>query len=135
MTRSNLLPLVLVLLPLAGCVERTARIETRPAGAIVVVNDEEVGVSPVRFSFLWYGDYEIIVRKPGYKTLQTHYRIEPPWYQVPPLDFVSEVMIPSVIRDERRFPTYELVPQDPPGTEDIVKRATDLRDRALFTGN
>ena len=62
-----------------GCVERTARIETDPPGAIVIVNDEEVGISPVRFSFLWYGDYEIILRKQGYRTLKTHHPIDAPW--------------------------------------------------------
>ena len=63
----------------SGCVERTMKIQTDPPGALVVVNDEEVGLSPVKFSFLWYGDYEIILRRVGYETLRTHYRVEAPW--------------------------------------------------------
>ncbi|MEW6253488.1 MAG: PEGA domain-containing protein [Planctomycetota bacterium] len=129
-----LLPLVPALLALAlsGCVERTARVTTRPSGALVTINDEEVGVSPVKFNFLWYGDYDIIVRKPGFHTLKTHYRIDAPWYQWPPFDFIAEVLIPTTIRDQRELPPFELEPAEPMTTEEIVKRATDLRDQAVF---
>jgi hypothetical protein len=112
-----------------GCVERTMRIQTDPPGALVTVNDEEVGVSPVRFSFLWYGDYELILRKPGYKTLRTHYRVDPPWYQWPPFDLVAETLIPQMIRDEHVLPTFTLEPAEPATVEDLVKRASELRER------
>lgn len=117
-----------------GCVERIAKIETQPSGAIVVVNDEEVGVSPVKFSFLWYGDYDIVVRKEGYETLKTHHRIDAPWYQYPPIDFVVETMIPGTIRDERTLPTLQLTPLERPSNEQLVERADELRQRALYQG-
>jgi len=115
-----------------GCVERIARIQTDPPGAFVVVNDEEAGISPVRFSFLWYGDYDIMARKPGYQTLKTHYQINAPWYQYPPIDLVVETLIPNMIRDERVLPTLVLEPIEPPATEDLVGRAVKLREEALF---
>lgn len=114
-----------------GCVERTMKISTDPAGARVFVNDAEVGLSPVRVSFLWYGDYDLIFRKPGYQTLKTHYRIEPPWYQIPPIDLVAETMIPGTIRDEHVLPTYTLAPEQPPVREELVNRAVELRDRLI----
>jgi len=119
---------------LAGCVERTARIETNPDGALVIVNDEEVGVSPVEFSFLWYGDYDIIIRKPGYRTLKTHYQIDAPWYQVPPFDFVAEVLVPTMIVDKHALPAFQLEPIEAPKIPEIVTRAVELRDKALFQG-
>ena len=115
-----------------GCVERIARIQTDPPGAFVVVNDEEVGISPVRFSFLWYGDYDIMARKPGYQTLKTHYRIDAPWYQWPGFDLVTEVMLPTMIHDQHVLPTFELQPAQTTPTEELVDHATELRDRALF---
>ncbi len=115
----------------AGCVERTARVQTQPPGALVTVNDEEVGISPVKFSFQWYGDYEIILRKPGYQTLRTNYRIVPPWYQWPPFDFVAEVLWPGMIRDERVLPTFELTPTTQPKIADLVNRAVEMRADAL----
>jgi hypothetical protein len=123
--------LVLVWPFTGGCVERTMKIQTRPPGALVIVNDEEVGVSPVKFSFLWYGDYDIILRKAGYQTLKTHYRVDAPWYQWPPFDLVAETMIPTMIRDEHELPPFALEPAETTGVADVVERATELRERAL----
>ena len=128
--RSVVLPVLLA--SVVGCVERIVKIETDPPGALVTVNDEEVGVSPVRFSFLWYGDYELILRKQGYQTLKTHYRVDAPWYQWPPFDFVSEVLVPGTIRDEHVLPTFELTSAEPPTVREVVDRAIELRDQALY---
>lgn len=119
---------------LTSCVERRMKITTRPSGALVIVNDEEVGVSPVTFSFLWYGDYDIMLRKPGYKTLKTHYRVNPPWYQYPVVDIVAETMIPATIHDDHELPTFELEPVETPSTADVVQRAIGLRDQAIYGG-
>jgi hypothetical protein len=127
--------LVIVAGGLAGCVERTARIETDPPGALVTVNDEEVGVSPVRFSFQWYGDYDIIIRKQGYETLKTSYRIDAPWYQWPPFDIVAEAMVPAKIHDAHQLPTFVLKPAEPRLAAEVVEEAEGLRQRALFQGN
>lgn len=136
MTRAmtaGVLPIWLVMLStLAGCVERKARVQTDPPGAVVIVNDEEVGVSPVTFHFLWYGDYDIVLRKAGYETLKTHYRIDAPWYQYPPFDLVAEAMVPATIRDEHVLPTFTLQPREVPSAEAVVRRAVELRERALY---
>lgn len=119
---------------IAGCFERTARVQTDPPGALVIVNDEEVGVSPVKFAFLWYGDYDIQIRKAGYETLQTHHRLNPPWHQYPPFDIVTELMLPFTIRDEHELPTYALTPTAPADPNMIVERALEIRERAMFEG-
>ena len=119
------------LLLLGGCVERTMKISSDPRGARVFVNDEEVGITPVKFSFLWYGDYDIMLRKEGYETLKTHRRIEPPWYQYPPFDLVSECLIPATVKDEHVLPGYKLQPAVTPPAEELVGRALQARDRAL----
>jgi hypothetical protein len=132
-----LLPLTLLALcglALPGCVERTARITTHPSGALVTVNDEEVGISPVKFNFVWHGDYDIIVRKPGYQTLKTHFLIKAPWYELPPIDLIAETMIPTVIQDHHDLPTFVLEPAEPPTTQAVLERAEELRERALFEG-
>jgi hypothetical protein len=48
-----------------GCVRRRVTITTAPEGASVILNDEEIGTSPVTVDFIWYGDYDVIVRRPG----------------------------------------------------------------------
>ncbi len=124
----------LLALGLFGCVERTLKIETRPPGALVLVNDEEVGVSPVKFAFTWYGDYDIVVRKSGYQTLQTHHRVHAPWYEWPPFDLIAETLVPVMIRDEHALPPLELAPAETPPVAEVVERAAELRERALFEG-
>ncbi|MFQ5806800.1 MAG: PEGA domain-containing protein [Phycisphaerae bacterium] len=119
------------LLMLGGCVERTMKIDSDPQGARVFVNDEEIGVTPARFSFLWYGDYDILLRKDGFETLKTHYRVDPPWYQYPPIDLIAECLIPSTIKDEHVLPTYRLASMRVPPLQEIVERAVDLREHAL----
>lgn len=130
--RAVLLASATVLAVTAGCVERRMKITTNPPGALVTVNDEEVGPSPVKFSFLWYGDYDIIVRKPGYETLKTHYRIDPPWWQRPVLDIIPETLLPWTIVDERELPTLMLVQAEQPTNAEIIERAGELRERAVF---
>ncbi len=116
----------------AGCVERTMKIQSDPPGALVTVNDEEVGATPVKFAFLWYGDYEIILRKAGYETLKTHYDVKPPWYEIPPIDFVSEILVPKMMQDHHELPTFALAPMEKPSVEQVIDRAAELRERALF---
>lgn len=120
-----------LLVGLGGCVERTLKIDSQPQGARVFINDAEVGATPVKVSFLWYGDYDIMLRKDGYQTLKTHYQVRPPWYQYPPFDLITECLLPVMIRDEHVLPTYELVPADSPPLGELVERAVELRTRAL----
>lgn len=116
----------------SGCVERVVKIQTNPAGALVIVNDEEVGVTPTEFAFIWYGDYDIVIRKRGYETLKTHYRINPPWYQFPPFDLIAENFHTGRIRDEHVLPTFALQPQSAPTIDETVRNATEMRDQALY---
>lgn len=113
-----------------ACVRRTIIITTEPSHARVFLNDEEIGLSEVSTDFLWYGDYGVIIRKEGYETLQTHWLIEPPWYEVIPIDFLAEVLWPWWLHDVHKR-HFELKPFDPPGAEELVNRATELRARAL----
>jgi hypothetical protein len=64
---------------LTGCVERKLTINTEPQGALVILNDEEIGTSPVTVSFEWYGDYWVRISKEGYESLNTHRPLKGPW--------------------------------------------------------
>ncbi|KKN43457.1 hypothetical protein LCGC14_0702820, partial [marine sediment metagenome] len=39
---------------------------------------------------------------------------------------------PTTIRDEHEVPTLTLEPAETPAVEDVVRRAVELRERALF---
>ncbi len=129
--RWSLAPVVVALGLATGCVRRTVSIDTDPQGATVILNDDDVGTSPVSVDFTWYGDYDVIIRKEGYKTLHTHQRINRPWYQNPPIDLFAEAFVPFTIHD-RHEKFLELEPAEPIDRDELLNRAFDFRDRALF---
>lgn len=119
---------------LAGCVERELVITSEPQGALVQVSDVTVGRTPVIMPFTWYGDYEIIVRHEGeqgrpYRTLKTHANINPPIYEIPPLDLLS-ALAPWTYHDTR-YLHYELEPLEAPEPDEIIERARELREETL----
>ena len=113
-----------------GCVRRTVTITTEPSNALVLLNDQEVGRSAVSTDFLWYGDYDVVIRKEGYKTLATNWKIDPPWYQYIPLDFFAEVLWPGWIHDQRSR-HFALEPAETPTADELLERASEVRERAL----
>lgn len=132
--RLGRLPILAVMLGLiasSGCVRRTVTINTEPQGATVILNDEIIGTSPVSRDFMWYGDYDVIIRKAGFETLKTHHRLDTPWYQLPGIDFVSEVLVPFEIHDQREM-AFALEPEQPVDREQLVRDARALREEALF---
>lgn len=119
------LPLLLLgalVLLASGCVRRRMTIRTNPPGAQVFVDDQEVGTTPCSTAYVYYGTRKVTVIKDGYKTETLYHKFNPPWYQIPPLDFLSENLYPREIRDER-IVDVTLAPQE------IVPEAA-LRERA-----
>jgi PEGA domain-containing protein len=112
-----------------GCVRRRMTIRTSPAGAQVFVDDQEIGTTPCSASYVYYGTRKITVMKDGYKTETIFQRFNPPWYEFPPLDFVTENLIPREVRDERVV-DVQLVPEQIVPQQKLVERAQSLRDAA-----
>ena len=132
MRKWNLLVLLIVSLIAAvmlnGCVERRLTINTQPQGALVTLNDEEIGESPVTVSFEWYGDYDVRISKEGFETLKTHRKLEAPWYDAFPFDFFAGVLIPKRIVDTYEW-TFELADKKQIGREELIQDAQELREQ------
>jgi hypothetical protein len=113
---------------LSGCVERKLTINTTPQGAMVVLNDEEIGTSPVTVSFEWYGDYNVRVSKEGFETLKTHRRLKAPWYDGFPFDFFAHTLNPDRILDEYEW-MFELEPKKEISREELIQNAEELKTK------
>jgi hypothetical protein len=113
---------------LVGCVERELTINTNPSDAVVLLNDEEIGVSPVTVSFNWYGDYNITVRKSGYETLQTHRNLNAPWHDYFPFDFLTQILWPGRIVDSHEW-SFDLVPQKEVNRQELIDQAEQLKQQ------
>jgi hypothetical protein len=109
----------------AGCVERRLTINTQPQGALVVLNDEEIGVSPVTVPFNWYGDYNVRISKEGFQTLKTHRPLKGPWYDKFPFDFFA-LLNPKRTVDSYEW-TFDLAPLQQPTREELIKNAEKLK--------
>ena len=89
------------LVPSWGCVQRRMTIRSSPPGALVYVDDYQIGTTPVSTDFIYYGTRKIRLVKDGYETLTVRQPFPIPWYEIFPLDFVTENLWPWEIRDER----------------------------------
>jgi len=122
----SLLCLAVALCASVGCVERRLTIRSNPPGAVVYIDDYEIGTTPVSTDFVYYGTRKIRLVKDGYETLTVLQPVSAPWYQVPPLDFFSENLTPGEIRDHRAL-DFNLVPQVMVPTPELMNRAQQLR--------
>ena len=123
---SRLLLLVLAAAAATGCVRRRLLVRSNPPGATVHVDNQPIGVTPCGVDFVYYGTREIRLSKPGYETLTVNQPIPTPWYDLPGVDFFSENLIPTTIKDERAV-SYNLVRQRMAPAEEIIARGEELR--------
>lgn len=118
-----LLPLCLV-----GCVERRFTIRTDPPGALVFVNGEELGPSPVSQSYTYYKPREILLVADGYETQRIVQDFPAPLYDNALTDFFTENLLPFTIRDEREF-FYRMPPATNPDPNELLNRGESLRSQ------
>jgi hypothetical protein len=119
-----------------GCVERRYVVTSDPPGALVFRNGVPLGPAPVDDFFVYYGEYDLTLVKDGYETLHAKVKIDAPWYEYPPLDFISENLFPYTIRDIREGGQFHfnLQPLQAVRQDEVLRRATELRARGRTIG-
>ena len=119
----------LALLPLTciGCVQRTISITSQPEGALVYLNDEEVGRTPVDVPFTFYGTYDVRLEREGYQPLWTTAKADPPAWEYPGPDLIAEA-IPGAKSEVKWH--FELEAASAPGdvnTDELLDHARQLQ--------
>ena len=92
----------------------------------------QIGTTPVSTDFVYYGTRKIRLIKDGYDTLTVQQPFPVPWYEIFPLDFVTENLWPWEIRDERVV-DLAMVPAGTVPAETVVSRA-ELARRSAGSG-
>ena len=110
--------------------QRRLTIRSNPPGALVYVDDYQVGTTPVSTDFVYYGNRKVRLVKSGYETLTVIQPIPAPWYEYPVIDFFAENLIPGEIRDERVV-EYQLQPQVIVPSQQLLGRAENLRHSSV----
>ena len=127
-----LLPFLFLLLAspsLEGRVRRRLTIRSDPSGALVFIDDQEIGITPVSTSFTFYGTRKIQLIKDGYEIVTVKRTFRAPWYQITPLDFFTENLLSHELRDERVL-DFKLAPQRIRSDTELRRRGNQLRGRA-----
>lgn len=91
-----------------GCIRSRLHIESNPSDAVVTINDQPYGKTPIETPFIWYWYYDVKVEKPGYQTVEDEQYLGSPAWAIFPLDFFAEAL-PFPISDNRHL-QYDLKP-------------------------
>jgi hypothetical protein len=124
--------LLIVLLALAaGCrTHRYMQITSTPPGAEVRLDDQAVGLTPVRVPFDYHGVHRVTFYLPGHRTVSRRIKLRARWYSRFPLDIVTEVLLPLGLTDRRNI-HQDLVPGEEvmslPSLRSVIERANVLR--------
>ena len=100
--------LALPLLSLVGCVERALLVRSEPSGARIFLDGKDVGSTPARIPFDFYGTRELMIRHeptergngPAYASHTQLVKLSAPWYQWFPIDLFAEFVYPGTLVDE-----------------------------------
>jgi hypothetical protein len=127
MNRHSITLIGMTLLLAAGCKQpaRTLVIDSEPAGALVYLNGEEVGRTPMEYDFVWYGDYDVTLRREGYETLATHRQLKAPLHMWVPFDLITEM----VGGKDRQTWHFEMrpTPETSADAQALFSRAAEMR--------
>ena len=115
----------LLVVGLAGCVQRTISITSEPDGALVHLNDEEVGRTPLKVPYSFYGTYDVRLEKEGFKPLWTKQKTEAPWWEAPGPDLFAEMIPNNKIEQQWHF---DLELASDVTEEGLIERAGTLRE-------
>lgn len=128
-------PLVLLVSAalLAGCNQRRLSITSEPPGALVSVNDVEIGRTPVQADFTYYGNYDVLVTREGYEPLRTKAKAIAPIYERAPFDLAT-MAVPTGVEKTVRWhfvltPAIESTQTREDLEAGIFSRARDLRSK------
>jgi hypothetical protein len=95
----------------SGCVHRRLTVRSDPPGALAEVDGVPFGPTPISTDFTYYGTREIKLSMPGYETLTVQQPVPRPWYQVFPIEFFADNLLPFQVTNRHDY-LYRLQPRD-----------------------
>ena len=131
MSRPLIFTFAIAMLLQSGCVHRRVTINSNPSGALVRVDGKDIGYTPASLDYTWAGTREVQLLKDGFETQTQLIDIEAPWYQKFPLDFISDNLLGTHIRDHRRF-DLQMQPKRPDDSTNLIERGRSLRSEAMY---
>lgn len=84
--------LIAMLLVLPGCLQRRIRVTSEPPGAVVWVNDTEIGRTPAETAFTFFGHYDVRLELDGYEPVHEMRHAKAPLHEYPGPDLVAAAL-------------------------------------------
>ncbi|MCA9002429.1 MAG: PEGA domain-containing protein [Planctomycetes bacterium] len=110
---------------------RILRVDSVPQGALVRLDEDVIGRTPLEYNFTHYGHRRLSLYLHGYRTYSEKLRLEAPWHATFPIDIFTEVLLPLQLGYEKSV-QITLEPDDGKVVyetlESFVERAESLRD-------
>jgi hypothetical protein len=111
---------------LTGCVERTIRITSEPSGALVWLNDREIGRTPVDVEFVHYGTYDVRLELAGHEPVHTFGEANAPLWDAVGFDLFAE-LAPFELQSNVDW-HFTLEPEQS-DQQQLIERARDTRSQ------
>ncbi len=104
-------------------------IRSDPPGALVQMEGEDIGYTPVSIDFDHYGTREITLIKDGYETITAMQKVRTPWHQKVGVDLFTDNFSPVKVNDRMEY-TFTLNKQELVSNDQLLQRGRDLRNQA-----
>ncbi|MFT4648340.1 MAG: hypothetical protein ACI87O_000604 [Planctomycetota bacterium] len=119
--------------PLAACEgRRVLMVDSSPQGALVRLDEDVIGRTPLEHTFEHYGKRRLSLYLPGYRTYSDKLHLKMPWHASFPIDIFTEILLPLQLGYEKSV-LVTLEPDDGKivyeTLDSFVERAEILRDK------
>jgi hypothetical protein len=109
-----------------GCVKRRLLIRSQPEGALVTIDNQTIGHTPVSTPYTYSGTRDVKVELDGYETIKVQENVRDPLYLRFPLGFFVENFYPFELDVEREL-DFQMSPLPEVRQNDLLDRASQLR--------
>jgi hypothetical protein len=128
MNKLRFAALLALLVAPVGCVQRTISITSDPNGALVYLNDKEVGRTPLEVPFKFYGTYDVRLEKEGYTPLWAEQQAKAPFWESPGPDLIAEAIPGNKVSLQWHFTMEQ---QGFVEETDLIDRARDMQGQVV----
>ncbi len=101
-------------------------ITSEPSGALVSLNDVEVGSTPCEVDFTYFGVYDVRLKKEGFEPLATKAEAKAPFHEWPVVDLVAMAM---PVKKRTRIEWHFVLEPTVEDRAALLERAGELRGR------
>ena len=110
---------------MSGCLERVIHVTSDPPGALVHLNDREVGRTPVDVPFEEFGTYDVRLELSGFEPVHQGAEAEAPPWEWPGLDLAA-MILPFTFHTDIKW-HFKLTPAET-DVKNLLERANKTKN-------